>query len=345
MNAFLATSTAALLVAAASAQQTAVHPSDHANVAGINTESRLPLSNGISRTQIIYDEWDLQVPAGRQITEVGFRQDDGRTSTGVAIQLEIWMGGTDVSSMNNTSVFANNLQNGTTLRKVFGRSIVRLPDLTGTTTQDEFFIPLDSPYTVAANENLVVEYRVFANANANQSFNYFIDRASFLTTENQFGQGCQSSAGTVPQLAGATNSRLGGDLSLNLSQAPANSLIWFNLNVTPTQPVDLGQYGAPGCTALVFPIVNVGMTGSSSGTAFLRAPLPDEPAFAGSSVYGQVLVFDLFANNLGFVASNGVELVLGIAPSSSVCYQVGDPNATTGILRRRHGIVSLFRYQ
>ena len=33
------------------------------------------------------------------------------------------------------------------------------------------------------------------------------------------------------------------------------------------------------------------------------------------------------------------------ALTSSVCYQVGDPNATTGILRRRHGIVSLFRYQ
>ncbi len=341
-------STLALAVAALAplaAQQTAVFPSDHASNAGFSSERNLPLAAGISRTQMIFQKWDLGITPGRRITEVGFRQDETRTSTGVALQLEIWMGGNDMDIDEVSGTFDSNFRNGTPSVKVFGPSIVRLPDLTGTNgTQDDFFITLDTPYTVQ-DENLVVEYRVLANANANQAFNYYLDRADHRTTVTEFGQGCQSSAGTTPSLSAFDSAYLGGDVFLQLRSAPGNSLVWFNLSVRNQSPIDLTPFGAPGCTALVFPDNAAPRTGSPSGTASLNFPLPEEPAFLRQHLYAQVLVFDLFANNLGFVASNGVDLELGIKPGMNVVSSNTSATATTGTNRRRYGVISLFRHR
>ncbi|MBK8976162.1 MAG: hypothetical protein IPM29_09560 [Planctomycetes bacterium] len=335
---------AGLAAAGAGAQQLACFPSDHASRSGSTYERNLPLTYGISRVQMIYEKWDLAIPVGNRIVEVGFRQDESRTSTGYALQLEIWMGGTDLGMLTAGSNFANNYSNGTPTTRVFGPSIVQLPDLTGTTTPQEFFITLDTPYTVA-DENLVVEYRVLANSNANLAFNYYIDRASYATDVTTLGTGCQSSAGSVPLLSGSTSSYIGGNVSMSLSRAPANSQIWFNMALTPTTPVDLTPFGAPGCTAYVFPNVILGARGTTSGTASLSFPVVEEPLFVGVHIYAQVLVYDLFANPLGFVASNGIDIRPGIEPHMTVVYAAGNATATTGSVSRRRGVVSLFHHQ
>lgn len=330
---------------ALAAQQVAVFPSDHATRDGATYERRLPLSNGISRTQLIYEGWDLDIPAGRQITAVGFRQDQSRASTGQSIQLEIWMASTFCDRNTAVGSFDANCNGTTPLTKVFGPSIVRLPDLTTGSSMREVFIDLDTAFTPVAGENLLVEYRVFANSNANLAFNYYIDRATWLTDVSSFGVGCQSSAGTVPQLSGSTNSYLGGSYSISLSRAPANSRVWFNIALLPTTPIDMTRFGAPGCQALVFPQATIGATGTSSGSASLSFSLPADPVFAGVHLYSQVLVYDLFANQLGFVTSNGIDVAPGLKSYDCVIYAQGDPQASSGSVSRQRGIVSLFRHQ
>ncbi|MBK8976222.1 MAG: hypothetical protein IPM29_09860 [Planctomycetes bacterium] len=76
-------------------------------------------------------------------------------------------------------------------RRAFGAPIVRLPDLNGTTTQGNDYITLDLPYPVG-DENLVVECRVLANANADESFDDHLERAGLRANVPRFGSGGRS---------------------------------------------------------------------------------------------------------------------------------------------------------
>ena len=83
----------------------------------------------------------------------------------------------------------------------------------------------------------------------------------------------------------------------------------------PAPGLDLGLIGAPGCSALVDInsgvgnlISNLGLPGVSMSVAF---PLPNNPAFAGLSVYSQSIWLDPTVNAFGMLVSNGIDFVLG----------------------------------
>lgn len=83
----------------------------------------------------------------------------------------------------------------------------------------------------------------------------------------------------------------------------------------PAPGLDLGLIGAPGCSALVDTnagvgnlISNLGLPGISMSVAF---PLPNNPAFAGLSVYSQSVWLDPTVNAFGLLVSNGIDFVLG----------------------------------
>jgi len=333
----------AVLAPFAASQTTTVFPSDFTNRAGNTSENRIPLSNGISRTQTVYDRRDLPIPVGRRITHIGIRQDDNSASTGKAIQLAIYMGGTTHEAGSLTSNFENNYT-GTARTLVFGPSIVTLPDFSSQKSLEEFLIQLAQPYQVRADENLLVEWVVTANNNANQAFTYWIDEGTYYTETTTFGTGCVTSAGQVPQLSGSSSSYLGGNLSFSLSKAPASSLLWLNLNFVPDTPLSGDPFGAPGCTMYVLPVIALSGTGSTSGTASFGFPVPADPALFHAAVYGQCSIFDLFANNLGFAFSNGAKVVLGMYPLATTVVATGTASAATGSLRRNTAPVTLFRW-
>lgn len=337
----LSLSSIVLLTAVGFAQNTVVFPSDFTNREGDTALSRSALSNGIARTQILYDRRDLAIPAGRQIRRIGFRQDSNTASTGQAIQLAIFMGGTTHTATTVTSNFANNYD-GVARTQVFGPTIVNLPNFTAQTTNLPFWITLTTPFTMPTNQNLLVEFVVTANNNANQGFTWWVDQGTFYTATASVGTGCQTSAGQVPQLAVSSQSYLGSNLSFSLSRAPANSLVWLNMDVAPTTPIDATPFGAPGCTLYVLPIIAVAANGNSGGSAFFSFTLPDNPALFHASIYGQCSIFDLFANNLGFTFSNSTSAILGIQPLGTTIFAQGNASATTGTVQRRYLPVTLF---
>lgn len=81
----------------------------------------------------------------------------------------------------------------------------------------------------------------------------------------------------------------------------------------PAPGFDLAILGAPGCAALLDVNAGVGnlisnLPGFSMSVAF---PLPNNPAFAGLSIYSQSIWLDPTANAFGALVSNGVSLLLG----------------------------------
>lgn len=79
--------------------------------------------------------------------------------------------------------------------------------------------------------------------------------------------------------------------------------------------IDLGVIGAAGCAALVDinagvgnVISDLGLPGTSMSVSF---PLPNNPVFAGLSIYSQSIWLDASANAFGAISSNALTLLLG----------------------------------
>lgn len=323
---------AILFVATASAQNTAFFPSEYQTVPGQSYESSFPFGFGISRTQLVLDRTALAIPAGRQISALKFRQPSGIGSTGRSLQLAVFLGGTTLTSQNATGDYLGNYTGATPRTQVFGPAIFQLPTLSPSQTNGEVTIPLTTPFTYSGNENLVVEFVITANNNANQGFSYYLQAPTFRSDVTSFGAGCPTSANTVPLLT-ATGGYYGGSVGFSLSQAPANSTLYFHLNVLPSTPILGDGFGAPGCSMLVLPMAAV--LGTAAGGSFYHSvPVPNHPNFYGLEVYGQAMIFDFFANALGFTSSNGCKVTVGRQPPAAKIYTSGSATTAIGSVQR-----------
>ncbi len=327
-----AAAAAVLFAAALPAQTTTYFPTEYQSVAGETIESRFPFGYGISRTQIVLDRAGLAIPAGRQITALKFRQPAGYASTGRSLQLAVFLGGTTLTSQTATGDYLGNYTGGTPRTQVFGPAIFQLPTLSASQPSAEVTVPLTTPYTYAGNENLVVEFVITANNNANQNFTYYLQAPTFRSDVTSFGAGCPTSANTVPVLS-ASGTYYGGNVGFSLSQAPANSTLYFHLNVAPSTPILGDAFGAPGCSMLVLPLAAV--LGTAPGGSFsYNVPVPNNANFYGLELYGQAMIFDLFANTLGFTSSNGCKVTIGRQPPATKILTGGSATATTGSVQR-----------
>jgi len=167
--------------------QVATFPSDHAPVPdGASSQYWLPFSYGVSRMQTVYEAWDLRIPAGRQITRVGFRAEPNILSTGYALQLEVRMGRTTGTAQSLDPTFDNNWSAPPTT--VFGPAIFQLPDLNNPQRPNpdapNVWLNLTTPYTWNPSENLLIEWRVLANSNGSAGFTYWLDSPGFLSAVN-----------------------------------------------------------------------------------------------------------------------------------------------------------------
>ncbi|MBK8976196.1 MAG: hypothetical protein IPM29_09730 [Planctomycetes bacterium] len=341
MRSFITPTFLALLAPLAVAQTTTVFPTEWTNTAGDTYSNRLPFSNGISRTQFLYESAFLPITTNHQITDVGFRQDNNTASTGKSIQLAIYMGSTTFTADTVTSNFANNYNGATARTLVFGPAIVALPSFQTQSNLAPVTIHLTTPYTFHRNENLLVEYVITANNNANLAFDYYLDQGGYLSTVTSFGTGCQSSAGQVPLLNGSP-SYVNGSLAFSLSRAPGSSLVWLNMDFLSSPPIDATPFGAPGCTVYVPPRIAVASQGSPGGSAYWGFQIPLDRSLTGVSVFAQALIYDLFANNLGFVMSNGVRTDVGAYPWATSIFATGSATATTGSVYRNNVPISRF---
>ena len=125
---------------------------------------------------------------------------------------------------------------------------------------------------------------------------------------------CVGSNGQRPWLASDSFYELpvlGSTYVRYVELAPSNGFAFFLQGLTDIVPVDLAFLGAPGCFLDVdLQVVTFTVTDASGRAEFVQL-VPNALALSGVRVFEQVLVFDPFANPLGFTLSNSDELTLG----------------------------------
>lgn len=340
-----------VLTSAATAQAPATFPSDHATIAGSTSTNFFPYAHGVSRLMAVYESWDLSVPAGHQITRIGFRADGTTLSYGKSLQLQVRMGQTDRTSANLLSNFDNNWFGTPTT--VFGPALFTLPDLNNVLNPNPdgplVWLTLTTPYTFDPSRNLLVEWRILANSNGGASFPYSLDRATFLSPITAGPLGCTHSGNQIPDLE-SRPTRVGGNWIIDLYQGPANqpAILFLNVGVPLSAPVSLAPLfpGIPAaCTGQVSPIAlfSLGGTTGSSGYTNWVVPIPNDRAFNDLLIASQAFCFDFFSPG-GLVVSNGDQVQVGIDPAMSIVYHQGSSTNPTGSLWPNFGAVTLFDY-
>lgn len=348
---------AAALCGGAAAQSVAIFPDEYSAVAEgpFNSPNR-PLAGGTSRVLLLYDAQDLAIPAGRQITRLGYRQDAtiSTMDTGRTIQVEIRMGYSTATPANLTSNYANTY--ATPPVTVFPNGNIVLPNLRDAAAplpNGEIWIQLATPFTYnpAPGQNLVVEYQIFGNTGGGTSWNYRLDRADYYSPTSLGPVGCPHSGGQTPALT-VTSTRPGLSFSASIARGPGNN--FAILLLTPSQglvaPYPLSTFLpaiSPACTgqvSLASPSLLTGFT-SASGSVSFSFTIPNNAAYADLQIGCQGVFFDVFAPG-GAVVSNGAQVITGANPRSSLIYAAGPPQSiTTGSVTRNYCPVALFGHQ
>ncbi len=356
MNPLASTLSLAALCVATAAQSTAIFPANYATVAeGPLNSGNLPLAYGVSRVQIVYEAVDLTIPSGNVISQLGFRQDDTLTTmdAGRSLQLEVRMGWTTATAATLASNFDNNYAAPPTT--VFGPALFTLPNLRDAANplpNGQFFITLTTPFPYVPNgNNLVVEYRVQGTSAGGAAFSYRLDRADFVSPVTQGPAGCPHSTSQTPSLA-TSGLRPGQTLQMSLTRGPANSfaLLLVSPGNTLVSPFSLQPFAggiSPSCTGQV-PLAGLitlsGLT-SGSGSRSWSWSIPNNAAWNGFPWAAQAAILDFFSPG-GVVVSNGVDVVLGTPPRTSILYASGPPaNVTSGSVSRNYAPVAFFVHQ
>ena len=126
------------------------------------------------------------------------------------------------------------------------------------------------------------------------------------------GPGCPGSSTGVPLLANQGLPVLGQSLRLDVTGAPriAPGALFFSATATS---FDLGQIGAPGCTAYANAHVVVPFVTDFNGVWFNPPAfsIPNQAGLVGGMFWNQAFVADQPANRLGVIASQGWKATIG----------------------------------
>jgi len=171
--------------------------------------------------------------------------------------------------------------------------------------------PILLPRTVVAPTP--TDFRFFAGGSDNV---LAIDNVRITgATYTQYGAGCAGTMG-VPTLGPAPGSSplVGTTFSANLGNLPLSlGVMMTGFSNTLAQgslplPLNLMNYGFPGCNLLADPLVTEFLIGASN-TATWNFGIPGGPAFVGMTLYNQGLSLDTGSPGAAF--SNGARLIIG----------------------------------
>lgn len=136
-----------------------------------------------------------------------------------------------------------------------------------------------------------------------------------LGSFGSFGLGC-GGPNTRPVLTAGGLPEIGQQVRYHVGPMPVGGLALFTFGLSNTAwngaplPLDLGVFGAPGCSTLVDPyFTTLSIAGAS--TSATTGMFFTQPALRGVPTYAQAYVLDATANAAGFLSSNGVRVTLG----------------------------------
>lgn len=337
------TSLTVLSLATGLLAQSIVYPSSHQNIPnGSSYNGSWPFSSGITRCQIVYEDWDLNLPAATPITRIGFRQDSTQTSVQRLVQLEVRLGTTNLTASSLSTTFDNNF-NGTPTT-VFPLGLFTLPALSSSTPNSVVWVNFPTPW-VYPGGNLLAEFRVYGNNNGNQSFYYPLDVGTFVSPVVSGAPGCPHSGNQTPVLT-SSPTQIGSNWSLTLSQAPASTAIalfiapgqtlvpGYSLASLGLQASCLGQLPASG-------LASFSASTSTSGYVSWNVPVPNNLSFNNAILSSQAVAFDFFSPGY-LVVSNGDQVQFGVTPAETLIYAQGSATAATGSPYANFGLITLF---
>ena len=133
-----------------------------------------------------------------------------------------------------------------------------------------------------------------------------------------FGEGCTGNLTLAPLTLGTGASTVtspGGSVEFigsNLAPSATGFLLFAGgddelLQFTIPLPLDLGPFGATGCSLLTSSEASV-VAPVAGGTGSFTLPIPNTPSLIGARAFFQAAAFD--TNPLGFVTSNGLQIIL-----------------------------------
>lgn len=137
---------------------------------------------------------------------------------------------------------------------------------------------------------------------------------SMLTASaSTYGEGCRGSNSLAPQHAITGIPQPGQGVAFQLQGALPLSLSFFVLGFTSSfpYPLDLGAFGAPGCTQYVSADSANALLTDAAGVASQSVRLPNSSALIGLLVWSQFACVDAGANQLGLTTSNYGRVAIG----------------------------------
>jgi hypothetical protein len=324
------------------AAQSIVYPSSHQSIANGSTyQATWPLSAGITRVQILFEDWDLNLPANTPITRIGFRQDGAQAAASQLLQLEVRLGTTLLNSTTLGNTFDTNFASPPTT--VFPLGVFTLPTFTSTSNAT-VWINLPTPW-VYPGGNLLAEFRVYGNNNGNQGFYYPFDAGSFVSPRSQGQPGCPHSGNQTPVLTNQPTA-IGSNWNLSLQSAPAGTavalFVAFDQELVPGY--SLAALGlAPACLGQLPPtgLAAFSATTSTSGGVSWNVQIPFNLALNNVTISSQAVAFDFFSQG-NLVVSNGASVKFGVNPQQTMVYAQGSATATTGSQQQNLGLITLF---
>jgi hypothetical protein len=323
------------------AQASVVFPSNHATITNGSTSiDWSPLSSGISRQQIVYDAWDLGIPANTSITRIGFRQEPGASSVARQVQMDVRMNITTATSSTLSATYDNNFNGAPTT--VFAQGLFTLPAFTSTQS-NVVYINLTTPFLYTGG-NLLVDFRIYANNNGNQAFSYYLDRATFVSPVLNGVSGCPHSGGPAPVLT-TYPTAVGATWQQNLASAPASApgVMLITVGAPLATPYSLQALGLQASCQGQVPagFAAFGIATGISGTNYTGIPLPNSLGLNNLVATSQVAIFDLFSPG-SLVVSNAVQVTFGANPAATILWSQGSATATAGSVYANYCPVTFF---
>jgi hypothetical protein len=326
-----------------------VHPNAYASSStGANNAWPFAYTNGAGDYQQSFE--GAQFPGPIAISQLGFRYGTDTVRSGGTVDCKIWLSYCAGPYNALSATFATNLGASPTVVFDGIATVPQFTGDPATPNAFSFFIPLTTPFPYDPSQGdllMTVETRVagstswaaferasgagasrvYSNSGSTGGLSGTVDQIGLITLFDgpqcagrvvSRGAGCNDSTSTPLTLSFTGCPDRGTSFGLQVetgasNQAPVILMMglsdqnWLGIAL----PLDLGLFGAAGCSLYVSQELLLGPLANPGGGAGIQATVPNDPLLTRGTSYWQGLIIDPGANSFGLVTSNLLAVTIG----------------------------------